>query len=155
MKGPLPVDRISKEHRSWNMSRICAKNTKPEIAVRSFLHKHGLRFRLHRSDLPGTPDIVLPGRRVAIFVHGCFWHRHPQCKYAYSPKTRKQFWKKKFAENVQRDRTAARQLRQQGWQVIMVWECENLDPGLLLHRLDGVCEVLPKRVGAKKQGVTS
>ncbi|MBU1162905.1 MAG: DNA mismatch endonuclease Vsr, partial [Proteobacteria bacterium] len=87
------MDIISKEKRSWNMSRIRGKDTKPEIIVRSMLHRMGYRFRLHRKDLPGKPDIVLPKYKTVIFVHGCFWHRHKGCKYAYTPKSRVKFWK--------------------------------------------------------------
>jgi DNA mismatch endonuclease (patch repair protein) len=94
------ADTISPARRSWNMSRIRSKNTKPEIVVRSTLHKMGFRFRLHRKDLPGTPDIVLPKHNTVIFVQGCFWHRHQGCKYAYTPKSRAEFWEKKFAENT-------------------------------------------------------
>ncbi|HEY0980807.1 very short patch repair endonuclease, partial [Schlesneria sp.] len=86
------TDRITKSHRSWNMSRIRSKDTSPELQVRSLLHGLGYRFRIHRIDLPGKPDIVLPRYRVAVLVHGCFWHRHPGCKYAYTPKSRIQFW---------------------------------------------------------------
>ena len=123
------VDRISKKHRSWNMSRIRSKNTKPEMVVRSFLHKAGFRFRLHRHDLPGKPDIVLPKYNTVIFVHGCFWHRHKGCKYAYTPKSRLKFWKDKFAGTVKRDKLHLKQLQDNGWKVFIVWECEtqNID----------------------------
>lgn len=118
------TDRISREHRSWNMSRIRSQDTSPEIAVRALLHRLGYRFRLHRKDLPGSPDIVLPRFRVAIFVHGCFWHRHQGCEFAYRPKTRIEFWEKKFVTNVKRDSLALEALNAAGWQVIVVWECE-------------------------------
>jgi len=117
------VDTISREHRSWNMSRITGKNTKPELVVRSILHRMGYRFRLHRKDLPGRPDIVLPKYKTVIFVHGCFWHRHKGCKYAYTPKSRKAFWQKKFRENVERDLKAQSELRKAGWRVLVIWEC--------------------------------
>ncbi len=129
------TDTISKERRSWNMSRIRGKDTGPERAVRSLLHRMGYRFRLHRNDLPGKPDIVLPKYRTAIFVHGCFWHRHPRCRYAYTPKTRVKFWKNKFAENVARDRRAMRALRRLGWRVIVIWECEVSTGESLAKRL--------------------
>jgi DNA mismatch endonuclease, patch repair protein len=106
------------------MSAIRGKNTKPEMRVRSFLHRAGLRFRLHRADLPGKPDIVLPGRSVAIFVHGCFWHWHG-CKYSVWPKTRAEFWREKIMGNVQRDRRHVRALRRIGWRPITVWECQT------------------------------
>ena len=130
------MDRITKQHRSWNMSRIRGSDTAPEIFVRSLLHNMGYRFRLHRRDLPGTPDIVLPKYRTAVFVHGCFWHRHKGCKYAYIPKTRKEFWEKKFARNVERDRQVAKQIKESGWQQIVVWECETRKPEKLARRLD-------------------
>jgi DNA mismatch endonuclease (patch repair protein) len=122
------TDRIIKKHRSWNMSRIRSKNTSPELWVRSLLHNLGYRFRIHRNDLPGTPDIVLPRYRVAVLVHGCFWHRHPGCKYAYTPKTRIQFWRQKFAANIKRDRTNQDALKTAGWRLIIVWECELKNP---------------------------
>lgn len=118
------MDRISKEHRSWNMSRIRSRDTKPELAVRSLLHKNGFRFRLHRKDLPGKPDIVLPKYRTAIFVHGCFWHRHKGCKFAYTPKAKARFWEAKFKANTRRDAKARRQLQRAGWRTAVVWECE-------------------------------
>lgn len=118
------IDILTPERRSWNMSRIRGKDTKPERTVRSLLHRMGYRFRLHRKDLPGRPDIVLPKYRTALFVHGCFWHRHEACEFAYTPKTRKDFWSRKFAGNVERDRKNQEKLRQLGWNVICVWECE-------------------------------
>ena len=120
----LNVDKLTKEKRSWNMSRIKGKDTKPEIIVRSVLHKNGFRFRLNRKDLPGKPDIVLPKYKSVILVHGCFWHRHPRCKFAYNPKSRVKFWQNKFSENVERDRFVRKELRKMGWKVIVVWECE-------------------------------
>ena len=107
------------------MSRIRGKDTKPELAVRSALHRMGYRFRLHRKDLPGRPDIVLPKYRAVVFVNGCFWHRHKGCRSAYTPKTRKEFWAKKFRENSGRDRRSRTALEKQGWRVLTVWECET------------------------------
>ena len=118
------MDILTKEKRSWNMSRIRCKDTKPEKIVRSVLHKNGFRFRLNRKDLPGKPDIVLPKYQTVIFVHGCFWHRHPQCRFAYNPKSRVKFWQNKFNENIERDRFVKKELRKMGWKVIVVWECE-------------------------------
>ena len=112
------------EQRSRNMSAIKSKNTKPEIAVRKLLHSMGYRFRLHRKDLPGSPDIVLPKYKTVIFVHGCFWHRHENCKYATTPKTRPAFWESKFNENIRRDRTNQNNLIKLGWKVLVIWECE-------------------------------
>jgi DNA mismatch endonuclease, patch repair protein len=118
------MDILTKEKRSWNMSRILCKDTKPEKIVRSALHKSGFRFRLHAKGLIGKPDIVLPRYHAVIFVHGCFWHRHPGCKYAYTPKTRKAFWKNKFKENIDRFSLVKRKLDKLGWRVIVLWECE-------------------------------
>lgn len=105
------------------MAGIKGRDTKPELAVRRIAHKLGLRFRLHRKDLPGRPDLVFPRRRLAVFVHGCFWHRHDGCRYAYTPKSRVAFWTKKFAENVARDRRNEEALRDLGWRVLVIWEC--------------------------------
>lgn len=125
------MDRLSAARRSWNMSRIRSRDTRPEQRVRSFLHRLGFRFRLHRRDLPGTPDIVLPRYGVVIFVHGCFWHRHSRCRFAYFPKSNVRFWTEKFQNNVNRDRLACRRLRQLGWRVIVIWECQaGNDPKL-------------------------
>ena len=112
------------EQRSRNMSAIKSKNTKPEISVRKLLHSMGYRFRLHRKDLPGSPDIVLPKYKTVIFVHGCFWHRHNNCKYATTPKTRKEFWENKFEENVKRDNLNQANLTLKGWKIIILWECQ-------------------------------
>ena len=112
------------EQRSRNMSAIKSKNTKPEIAVRKLLHSMGYRFRLHRKDLPGSPDIVLPKYKTVIFVHGCFWHRHENCKYASTPKTRKEFWESKFKANVKRDLEIQEKIKNLGWQSVIIWECE-------------------------------
>lgn len=130
------MDRISKERRSWNMSQIKSKDTEPEIAVRSVLHRMGYRFRLHRDDLPGTPDIVLPKYNTVVSVHGCYWHRHPGCQYAYTPKSRVEFWQAKFDENVERDNRDQEALEDLGWNVIVVWECETRDLDSLAQRLD-------------------
>lgn len=129
------MDSLTPEHRSWNMSRIRNGNTKPERIVRSLLHRMGYRFRLHRKDLPGRPDIVLPGRRVAILVHGCYWHRHSGCRFAYTPKSNLAFWQAKFQENVNRDHRQVNQLRDLGWEVITVWECETKRPEMLAEWL--------------------
>lgn len=117
------------------MARIGPRDTAPEMAVRRSLHRLGLRFRLHRRDLPGTPDIVLPGRRIALLVHGCFWHRHANCAFAYMPKTRVDFWKTKFKRNVVRDRKVRRQLQRLGWRVHIIWECDTRDSVALESRL--------------------
>tara|TARA_Y100000589_G_scaffold175080_1_gene166188 strand:- start:4 stop:372 length:369 start_codon:yes stop_codon:yes gene_type:complete len=107
------------------MSAIKSKNTKPEIAVRKLLHSMGYRFRLHRKDLPGSPDIVLPKYKTVIFVHGCFWHRHENCKYASNPKTRKEFWENKFKGNVKRDLEIQKNIKNIEWRSLVIWECET------------------------------
>lgn len=136
------TDRLLPEERSANMSRIRAKDTAPELLVRSTLHRLGYRFRLHRADLPGTPDLVLPKYRIAVFVNGCYWHRHPGCKYAYTPKSNVEFWQSKFAANIQRDALAVRSLELRGWRAMVVWECETKDSEalaqLLAHRVGTV-----------------
>lgn len=109
------------------MRAVGQKHTAPEMTVRRMLHALGYRFRIHRRDLPGSPDIVLPKYKTAIFVHGCFWHRHPGCKKATTPKTRVPFWTEKFERNVLRDRQKETALREMGWQVLVVWECETKD----------------------------
>jgi DNA mismatch endonuclease, patch repair protein len=129
------TDQLTKERRSWNMSRIRSKDTKPEKAVRSLLHGMGYRFRLHRKNLPGKPDIVMPKYRRIIFVHGCYWHRHPGCKFAYSPKSRVKFWTQKFRENVERDKINQQTLRELGWRVTIIWECEVNNLSKLRRRL--------------------
>ena len=129
------MDRISKAHRSWNMSRIRGKNTAPEILVRSLLHRMGYRFRLHVAKLPGKPDITLAKHKTVVFVHGCYWHRHQGCKYAYTPKSRRRFWQQKFESNIARDEVVRKQLKALGWRVVVVWECETRDMGKLRRRL--------------------
>jgi DNA mismatch endonuclease, patch repair protein len=122
--------------RSAQMAAIRSTNTRPELAVRRALHARGFRFRLHRKDLPGKPDIVLPRRRVAIFVHGCFWHQHPGCRLASWPKSRPEYWGPKLARNVERDAVAAVQLASMGWQAIIVWECDTRSAARLHERMD-------------------
>lgn len=117
------------------MRAVKRSDTKPEVLVRKLLHRLGLRFRLHRKDLPGSPDIILPKLNTAVFVHGCFWHRHPGCRYATTPKTRQDFWLPKFAANVERDSRKEAQLRELGWRVLTVWECETRDLQSLEQRL--------------------
>jgi DNA mismatch endonuclease (patch repair protein) len=125
------MDRISKERRSWNMSRIKSENTAPERSVRSALHRLGFRFRLHQKSLPGKPDIVLPRLKTVILVHGCFWHRHPSCVFAYVPKTRQAFWQRKFDENVARDQRVRGELRKSGQRVVVIWECQTTNSARL------------------------
>ena len=124
------MDRFSKEKRSDIMSKIGGKNTKPEITVRSLLHRMGYRFRVHKIDLPGKPDICLPKYKTVIFVHGCYWHRHKECKRGRSmPSSNEEFWSKKFDGTIIRDEKQKRELQNLGWRVLIVWQCElsNLD----------------------------
>jgi DNA mismatch endonuclease (patch repair protein) len=118
------ADIVDKATRSRMMAGIGGKNTKPEMVLRRALHAQGFRFRLHVASLPGKPDIVLPKRRAAILVHGCFWHRHPGCRFATTPATRPDFWSEKFRQNVLRDQRNQAALRDQGWRVATVWECD-------------------------------
>lgn len=129
------IDRLSKEQRSWNMSRVKSADTKPKIFVRKLLHSMGFRFRLNgrvskkhnqKGILPGKPDIVLAGYKTIVFVHGCFWHRHEGCKGATIPKTRTDWWLEKLNKNVERDNKIKKELENNGWKVIVVWECETL-----------------------------
>lgn len=121
------ADVVDAATRSRMMSGIRSRNTRPEMAVRHALFAAGFRFRLHRRDLPGVPDIVLPGRKVAVFVHGCFWHRHEGCRYAKLPATRPDFWKAKLDGNAERDMRTVRALQVMGWRVLIVWECAVRD----------------------------
>lgn len=118
------MDVHSKTTRSFNMSRIRSKDTKPEMIVRRFLHSKGFRYRLHRKNLPGRPDIVLLGNKTAIFVHGCFWHGHSGCKYFVLPKTRTQWWREKIARNKLNDKRKRLAIKKEGWRIVTLWECE-------------------------------
>jgi DNA mismatch endonuclease (patch repair protein) len=129
------MDIVTPEKRSRMMSLIRGKNTKPELAVRKLVHSLGYRFRLHRRDLPGSPDLVLPRLRKVIFVHGCFWHRHPGCQFAYTPKSNIDFWQRKFDANMQRDAAAHSELIASGWDVLIVWECEAADATRLSQKI--------------------
>lgn len=123
------ADVVSPAKRSQMMSGIKGKNSLPEMLVRKALFAMGHRFRLHRRDLPGTPDIAMPGCKIAIFVHGCFWHAHQGCKYAKTPSTRTEFWTAKLQANVERDRRVIDRLVEMDWRVLNVWECSTRDPG--------------------------
>jgi DNA mismatch endonuclease (patch repair protein) len=129
------ADKLSAKRRSWNMSRIKSRDTNPELVVRRVLHNLGYRFRLHRTDLPGKPDIVLPRYRIAIFVHGCFWHQHGGCIDCSNPKTNSNYWRPKLLANVQRDRNHRRRLRRLGWLPIVIWECQTKKGTQLQDRL--------------------
>ena len=126
--------------RSRMMSGIRGKDTKPEILVRQYLHARGFRYRLHSKKLPGKPDLVLPKYRAAIFVHGCFWHRHQNCRLAYKPKSRKEFWQTKFEQNIARDKKAVEKLLAQGWRVMTIWECALRDSELRDLGLETIVE---------------
>ena len=129
------MDVFTPEKRSLIMARIKGKNTRPEKRVRSLLHAMGYRFRLHRKDLPGTPDIVLPKYGAVVFVHGCFWHQHPGCKRASIPTSNEEFWQKKLAANKRRDALVEKELNDRGWKVIIIWECELKNPDSLCERI--------------------
>ena len=129
------MDVFTADKRSWVMQRIRGEDTWPEIVVRRALHRLGYRFRLHRRDLPGKPDIVLPRWKRIILVHGCFWHQHPGCKLAAKPSTNSAFWLEKLAANVRRDAAQIIRLRNLGWNVLVIWECETEQPEILLQRL--------------------
>jgi len=120
----MMADIHSKKVRSHNMSRIRSKNTKPELIVRKFLFANGLRYRLHNKLLPGKPDIVLKRYRTVIFIHGCFWHKHKNCKYAFVPATNTNYWLPKLDKNVEKDFFASKELKKMKWKVLVVWECD-------------------------------
>ena len=130
------ADNRTEASRRALMARIGSKNTAPELVVRQLLHAMGYRFRLHRKDLPGTPDIVLPGRRKAIFVHGCFWHAHG-CRIGRPPKSKPEFWEPKLARNRARDEEKRQALLQSGWGVLTLWQCEIKERTALAERLRG------------------
>ena len=129
------MDSLSASERSERMARVRGKDTKPELAVRSLLHRLGYRYRLHAKELPGRPDLVFRPRRRAIFVHGCFWHRHEGCKLARMPKSRLEFWEPKLEGNRVRDRTNQKALSDMGWRYLVVWECELGDMKAIEDRL--------------------
>ncbi|KRB61368.1 endonuclease [Rhizobium sp. Root708] len=130
--------------RSALMAHVKGKNTKPEMIVRRLLFGMGLRYRVHSRDLPGSPDIVFPGRRKVIFVHGCFWHRHAGCRLASTPKTRVDFWQAKFDANIARDSRNIDALERLGWSVLVVWQCEIKDRAELIDRLVAFLQVDPE-----------
>lgn len=130
------TDIVDSRRRSEMMAGIKARDTVPEIAVRCIAHKMGLRFRLHRKELPGRPDLVFPKHRLAVFVHGCFWHRHEGCRYAYTPKSRVAFWTEKFAGNVARDKRNEEALHDLGWKILVIWECETRDDETVRRHLE-------------------
>lgn len=129
------MDRLTPERRTLNMRAIRSTGMKPEMLVRRMAHALGYRFRLHRRDLPGNPDLVFPGRRKLIFVHGCFWHQHRGCSTGHLPKTNTKYWLPKLARNVARDAKNIATLRRSGWHVLVIWECEAKDSDYLRQRL--------------------
>ena len=129
------TDIVDTKRRSEMMARIKGRDTAPERKVRSIAHRMGLRFRLHRKDLPGRPDLVFPKHRLVVFVHGCFWHRHEGCRFAYTPQSRVVFWTQKFAANVDRDARQEAALKELGWRVLVIWECETKNEAAVESRL--------------------
>jgi DNA mismatch endonuclease (patch repair protein) len=130
------IDVFSIEKRSQIMSRIRGYDTKPELTVRSILHRRGYRFRVHQDRLPGNPDIVLAKYRSVIFVHGCFWHGHKNCPRSRRPTSNKSFWVEKLSKNIERDRIQQRQLRRLGWRVLIIWQCEVGDQKIVYRKID-------------------
>ena len=134
-RGRSMTDTVDSAKRSEIMSRIRSRDTKPEMVVRRTAHRLGFRFRLHRRDLPGSPDLVFPRHRAVIMVHGCFWHRHPGCRLASTPKSRTSYWEAKFRGNVVRDRRSESALVELGWRVLVIWECETKDEAEVAERI--------------------
>jgi DNA mismatch endonuclease (patch repair protein) len=134
-KAKSMTDNFDNAKRSSIMAAIHSENTKPELIVRRAVYALGFRYRLHAKDVPGKPDLVFRKMQKAIFVHGCFWHRHPGCSRASLPKTRVEFWREKFEKNVTRDNRVRRALRRNGWRVLTIWQCELHDPARLTRRL--------------------
>ena len=134
------MDVFTKEKRSRIMSKVKGKDTKPELFVRSLLYKMGYRFRLHRRDLPGNPDIVLPRHKKVIFIHGCFWHGHKACPRAKRPSSNKMFWEEKLNKNIQRDKRNISGLREMGWDPLIIWTCEIKDHANLRIKLHSFLE---------------
>lgn len=143
------TDIVDQARRSEMMGHIRGKNTAPELRARQVLHRSGYRYRLHVTALPGTPDIVLPKYRTVVRVQGCYWHRHPECRLAYTPKTRVEFWTAKFADNCERDQRQRDALEKDGWKVVDVWECETRDAIVLAKVL---LERMPKRCTKTARG---
>jgi len=130
------VDVFTKEKRSRIMSRVKGRDTKPEILIRSVVHRMGFRFRIHRYDLPGHPDIVLPRHKKVIFVHGCFWHGHKKCGRSKRPTTNTNFWNRKLDKNIERDKVFQCKLRSMGWKVLVIWQCETRKAQKLSAKLE-------------------
>ena len=139
------ADTISQQRRSWNMSRIKDRDTKPELTIRKALHKRGYRYRIHYK-VDGKPDIAFPSTKLAVFIHGCFWHQHG-CKYTYRPRTRKRFWNEKLDRNISRDTQVAEKLRDRGWEIMTIWACE------IKNNPDKVIEDLTKAIDGMAIGI--
>lgn len=148
------MDTVDTATRSRMMSAIRGKDTVPEMVVRRFLHSRGYRYRIHRKDLAGKPDIVIPRLKVCIFVHGCFWHRHPGCPYSTIPKTRPEFWEEKFQKNVARDLANISSLEAAGWNVLIIWECQLKKELSTLDRLEWKLRLLSSDQASSKKTVT-
>ena len=144
------MDVFSREKRSKIMSRVGGKNTKPEVIVRSLLHNMGYRFRLHRKDLPGKPDITLPKYKKIIFVHGCFWHGHKNCPRSKRPTTNESFWNEKLDKNIARDKLNIDNLIEAGWDVFVIWTCEVKDLDKLKNKLLSFLENTPHGIRRNK-----
>jgi len=140
------VDILSESERSALMSKVASSDTKPEWIVRCGLHRLGFRYNLKNKHLPGSPDLVFPKYRTVVFVHGCFWHRHPGCKDASTPKSNQSLWAKKFSENLQRDARAVKALSQDGWNVLIVWECELMNS--TIQTIEKVAHAIRRNVPA-------
>ncbi len=147
------TDIVSSSRRSELMAKIRTRDTVPELAVRRIAHRMSLRFRLQRKDLPGCPDLVFPKHRLAVFVHGCFWHRHEGCRYASTPKSHIAFWTEKFVANVVRDARQAAALRALGWRVLVIWQCETRDEAVVERKL--AASIDRKRVANEKDNSPS
>ncbi|MYM70363.1 DNA mismatch endonuclease Vsr [Pseudoduganella sp. FT55W] len=136
------MDVLTPEQRRKTMAAVKSRDTKPELTVRRLLHAAGYRFRLHRKDLPGKPDIVLPKFRTVVFVHGCFWHQHVSCKAAARPTSKQDYWQAKLDRNIERDIANQNKLLELGWKVLVLWECEIKSPDAILKRVEEVCSLV-------------
>jgi len=132
------MDNLNKKQRKKCMSNIKSKNTMPELAVRKILTKKGIRYRLHVNKLPGKPDIVISKLKTAIFINGCFWHQHKNCKYSVIPKTNRSYWKPKLKRNIQKQKTDIKEIEKAGWKVSIIWECQTKDSNYLLRQMEKI-----------------
>lgn len=146
------IDIVDSHRRSQLMAGIRSRDTTPELVVRRVAHRMGLRFRLHRKTLPGSPDLVFPKYRLAVFVHGCFWHQHGGCRYAHIPKTRTEYWTDKFMKNVARDKRNEGMLRLLGWNVLVIWECEVDDDDVIKKKLAPFISLMEHAVRKSARG---